>query len=186
MSRERNLGKSCSDAQCERPAVCRGMCNIHYHRRRRGPRRPMPTLTDRFWSKVDKNGPVPAARPDLGPCWLWTRATHPDGYGNIRVSGRGRFAHRLAYELEIGPVPEGLELDHLCRVRICVNPDHLEPVTHAENMRRGSTGILRVPQTHCVRGHPFDEQNTRWSKGRRICRACSAAWERSHRVGSGR
>jgi hypothetical protein len=97
----------------------------------------------RFWAKVDKAGPVPAHRPDLGPCWLWTAATTgSDGeYGYFRLDGRMRPAHLVAWESECGSVPEGLELDHLCRVRICVRPPHLEPVEHIVNARRGAASI---------------------------------------------
>ena len=92
-------------------------------------------------------------------------------------------SHRLAYELEIGPIPAGLEIDHLCRVRNCVNPAHLEPVTHAENIRRG-TGPLaeNARKTECVHGHPLEGANlyVRPGDGHRQCRACntarSAAW----------
>lgn len=101
-----------------------------------GPR-PRP-LEDRLWSRVEL-GPI--VRADLGPCWLWTGAVNAQGYGEL---GRGRhdegnvLAHCAAYELLVGLVPEGLELDHLCRVRRCVNTNHLEPVTHRENMRRAA------------------------------------------------
>lgn len=73
-----------------------------------------------------------------GRCWEWTGGRDGNGYGRIRVGGRQQGAHRISYELFVGPVPTGLELDHLCRLRHCVNPGHLEPVTHAENMRRGA------------------------------------------------
>src|SRR5208337_4315885 len=71
------------------------------------------------------------------PCWIWQRAKHPLGYGSSSGDGEDRIAHRMIYKRHRGPIPEGLELDHLCRQTSCVNPDHLEPVTHAENMRRG-------------------------------------------------
>ena len=139
----------------------------------------MQTLDERFWSKVDQNGPVPAHRPDLGPCWLWTAEyLMPNGYGQLGVGGAAggmQYAHRVAYELLVGPIPDGLEIDHLCFVRHCVNPDHLEPVTHAENVRRQKARI-----THCPQGHAYDAANTHiGKKGERKCRACGR--ERWHR-----
>ena len=110
------------------------------------------SVEERFWAKVDKNG--------LGGCWLWTASRMGLGYGVFYRKGQSRMAHRGAYELFIGPIPEGLELDHLCRVHHCVNPDHLEPVTHRENNMRGIRGTGPLRQTHCRRGHPFDEVNT--------------------------
>lgn len=88
-------------------------------------------------------------------CWLWTAAVDKDpGYGRIWDGHRMAHAHRVVYELNVGPIPDGLELDHLCRVRHCVNPAHLEPVTHAENVRRGAGGVLKqtCPQGHALLG----------------------------------
>lgn len=108
-------------------------------------------------------------------CWDWRASTDAGGYGQMRVGPRGssrlRPAHRLAYELLVGPIPEGLDLDHLCRNRRCVNPAHLEPVTRSENLRRGARSALA---THCPRGHAFDDENTlRTSRGHRYCRTCN-------------
>jgi hypothetical protein len=103
--------------------------------------------------------------PESG-CWLWVGVVNAAGYGQ---SGRG-YAHRVNYEDTVGPVPEGLELDHLCRVRHCVNPAHLEPVTHAENMRRSV-----LARTHCRKGHPYEGDNLMSVSTRpnaRICRTC--------------
>jgi hypothetical protein len=142
-------------------------------------------VAERFWPKVNKDGPVPQHRPDLGPCWLWTAATDRDGYGRFNIGGRViRAAHQVAYSLCVGPVPPGLELDHLCRVHGCVNPDHLEPVTTKENGRRGygAPGI-RARQTACIHGHPFDEANTyRAPNGTRACRRCRADTEQRRRA----
>lgn len=133
---------------------------------------------NRFWSKVEKT--------DM--CWLWTGVKRPAGYGRFG----GAQAHRVAYELLVGPIPAGLELDHLCRVPGCVNPAHLEPVTKAENRhrehvareiedpgwrrrRKMPAGPKFQPQlTHCRKaGHPFDEANTAYlANGNRRCRAC--------------
>lgn len=97
------------------------------------------TAAERFWDRTDLNGPVPEYRPDLGPCWLWSGALH-NGYGGFFADGQRWRVHRWSYEFLVGPIPEGLHLDHLCRVRHCVNPAHLEPVTNQENIRRGEAG----------------------------------------------
>jgi hypothetical protein len=111
---------------------------------------------------VNRDGP--------GGCWLWTRGT-VKGYGQIGVSGRDRiYTHRLSWELHRGPIPEGLYIDHLCRVRACCNPGHLEPVTNQENVRRG----LHIPdatRAACHNGHPWDDVYTA-PDGYRYCRPC--------------
>jgi hypothetical protein len=114
----------------------------------------------RFWDKVRK---------DADGCWRWTGAIQGAGYGNFWVDDKCRLSHRVAYDMLVGPIPEGLELDHLCRNRECVNPAHLEPVTRTENQRRG----LRAMRVECVNGHPYDAANTyRRPNGTRDCRAC--------------
>lgn len=131
---------------------------------------------DRFWSKVDKNGPVPAHRPELGRCWLWIAGT-TKGYGRFWLNGRPRGAHQVAWEMKHGPIPDGLEPDHLCRVRHCVNDAHLEPVTRAENTRRGGSGAVaaarQLAKTHCPQGHPYSGDNLYvTTSGYRKCRTC--------------
>jgi len=130
------------------------------------------TVEDRFWAKVNKAGPTPPRRPELGPCWIWT-AGLAEGYGQFRYPG-GHSAYRYAYELLVGPVPEGLQLDHLCRNRACVNPAHLEPVTALVNQHRGETIAARnAAKTHCPQGHEFTPENTYVnSKGSRECLIC--------------
>jgi hypothetical protein len=133
----------------------------------------------RFWSRVDRNGPVPEFAPHLGPCWMWTGAKvecQPGHfYGSAALRGE-RYAHRNAYILAVGPIPDGLQLDHLCRVTLCVNPTHLEAVTARENVHRGKNGVLRHlraprrPPTHCVRGHERTPENM--TSGRN-CRKCA-------------
>lgn len=124
-------------------------------------------LPKRFWARVSLS--------ESG-CWLWTRPM-PDGYGRLRYAGKGsRFgvAHRFAYQHLIGVIPQGLQLDHLCRVRNCVNPTHLEPVTSRENTLRGNTPAARnAAKTHCPRGHEYTPINTYVCKrGLRMCRLC--------------
>lgn len=134
-----------------------------------------------YWSRVDKNGPIPPHRPDLGPCWLWTGPLHHTGYANVGFHEGGRRiqegAHVWAYRTHVGPVPRGKELDHLCRVRHCLRPSHLEPVTKRENWARGESPSAIVRRTQaCMAGHPFDDKNTyRSAKGSRNCRACNKA-----------
>lgn len=107
-------------------------------------------------------------------CLFWTGAKH-DGYGSAHVAGRTVVVHRYVYEQLVGPIPEGHQLDHVCRTRACVNVEHLEPVLPGENTRR----IVRTPKTHCVHGHPYDEANTYVDRrGHRTCRECK---RRQHR-----
>jgi hypothetical protein len=112
------------------------------------------------------------------PCWRWTGAKDSHAYGNVRVQGRVRKAHRVIYERLSGPMPPDLECDHLCRDRACVHPEHIEPVTHAENARRGDgswmPGERQRTKTHCKRGHSYSSENTysQPSTGGRLCRAC--------------
>ncbi len=97
-------------------------------------------------------------------CWRWTGRLDHGGYGQIKVDGVNHTAHRYAYINLVGPVPEGHDLDHLCRNRWCACPQHLEPVTHKENIRRGMTGKTRSNRTHCSGGHLWDASNSRYNK----------------------
>jgi hypothetical protein len=109
-------------------------------------------------------------------CWAWTGPTDRGGYGMTTLGKQKVMAHRVVYELLVGPIPEGLHLDHLCRRRECLNPAHLEPVTQAENNRRAGAA-----KTHCIHGHEYTPENTyRRPRGVRECRACRA--ERTLRV----
>lgn len=110
-------------------------------------------------------------------CWLWIGSDDgKNGYGKIMVNGVRERAHRASWEMFRGPVPDGHEIDHLCRIPCCVNPNHLEPVLPVENRRRGKLGILREPKTHCPHGHPYSGDNLYIDpKGCLICRTCVAA-----------
>lgn len=134
-----------------------------------------PTLAERFWPKVNKAGPISIHRPDLGSCWLWTASlTKPGGHGKFWIGGSFTTAHRASYEILVGPIPDGRQLDHLCRVRHCVNPAHLEPVSSGENTLRGvSFAAVNAAKDCCPSGHLYDEANTRIYRGRRYCRTCN-------------
>lgn len=105
------------------------------------------------------------AKEDEPGCWVWVGTLQKNGYGSFYAGGRTLRAHRWAYEHFIGPIPDGLQTDHLCRNRACVNPDHLEPVTPKVNARRAM-------RSHCVNGHEFTDQNTYFHAGKRYCREC--------------
>ncbi len=131
--------------------------------------RPVPELRPaqeaRFWSKVDAEG----------DCWLWTGALQSSGYGNLSLDKKWYVAHRVAYAILVGNPPSGVDLDHLCRNRRCVNPDHLEPVTRSTNLRRGvgpsTTSLRAAASSTCKRGHEYGDLR-RASDGARLCRTC--------------
>jgi hypothetical protein len=129
-----------------------------------GPRYSREEFERRFWARVKRTA----------GCWFWLGPLH-NGYGRVRYfDGTATNPHRASYMLLKGPIPEGLQLDHLCRVRNCVNPAHLEPVTPRENTFRGnSPSVANAAKTHCVRGHPYSSTNTYVdATGSRHCRAC--------------
>lgn len=197
----------CSVEGCNRESSKRGMCNTHYIRwrrhgdvnvvraRRYGPSRICEvegcdetvlakgkcrphyegwTPKPMFWQHVEMPG-------DLDGCWLWVGPDTGDGYGRCG-KGTGRIysasAHRRCYQMLIGDIPDGLCLDHLCRNRRCISPWHLEPVTLAENIRRGAHAWER---THCPQGHEFTPENTRIYKGSKFCIECNREAGRRYR-----
>lgn len=131
-----------------------------------------------------------SSRTEPGPdgCLLYTGNLNNRGYGMLSVDGTPTLAHRAMYELTVGPIPDGMNLDHTCHNRDtacmggdacwhrrCINVEHLEPVTGAENTRRGKSWAINGTKTHCPQGHPYDQDNTHVWNGRRYCRACNNA-----------
>lgn len=154
--------RTCVIEGCDSPTVARGWCSRHYSKwRLHGDplhitARDLST-NERFWRFVNRSA----------DCWLWIGGKDYDGYGIFKSNGRSHRAHRFAYELLVGPIPDGLTLDHLCRVTCCVNPKHLEPVTTRVNTLRG-TGppAVNARRVLCVNGHPLPPN--------RKCKVCAA------------
>jgi len=137
-------------------------------------------IRDRFWSKVNRTS----------TCWLWAAATDKDGYGAFMVGSkknhtkRMKKSHRISYQWAKGPIANGLEIDHICRVRECVNPDHLEAVTHRINWMRGDNHAAKnMTKTHCRKGHEYSGKNLRVnSLGKRCCKMCDRDRKRIKRT----
>lgn len=183
------IGQSlCRVPGCPRPVRARGWCFAHWQKWRKygdplvGKTRLVVyrSAEEAFWARVC------VASPD--ECWLWTGSISDGGYGRLTFGGRQRYAHQWCYELNIGPIPDGLVIDHLCHNadrdcieerrcphRRCCNPAHLEATTMAENLRRGN-GLIgqNNRKTHCKYGHEFTPENTAYNKGWRQCRRCAA------------
>lgn len=135
-------------------------------------------IEKRFWSRID-----------ITPtCWVWRGLLDEAGYGRFKFAWTFLPAHRFSYETRVGPIPDGLHLDHLCRNRRCVRPEHLEPVTEKENNARGNSNgrgaAFYRAKSHCPQGHAYDSVNTRtWGpRQHRYCRACDRNWHRVMRT----
>lgn len=186
----------CAVDGCQRSVSARGWCGMHYARWR-AHKNPLMTLmptrvngtpAQRFYAKV--------AAPDTQSCCLWLGHTSKRGYGRFRLNGVYVNAHRASYILSIGPLSDELDLDHLCHTRDtacpggvtckhrrCVNPEHLEPVTHSENSkRRGDTASLRKTRTHCRNNHPLDAENVVMNQGKSRCKTCRRTSDRKYRL----
>lgn len=197
----------CKVDGCDSPVKARGKCDLHYRRELKQVNpTPAPSnscacgcggltrstyMTGHHRKVKGAKPPVPAKPVDQRiresstvtetGCWEWNLATDKDGYGSIKVAGRTRYAARTSYEVFIDDVPEGMVVHQKCNNRGCVNPDHLEAITHVEQVARGASDPLknfasyyerRRAATHCPNGHPWDEENTRRNEVQRVCRAC--------------
>lgn len=163
---------TCALIGCERDrtTAC-GLCDEHY-----APWRVERLRADRALNTHMKNYFVTPSG-----CWEWQGTVNSNGYGSIGHLGKRMSTHRLSYELHVGPIPEGLVIDHLCRNRACCNPAHLEPVTQGENTRRGEP----AQRTHCPQGHAYDGDNVRIyidpsGYRHRGCKTCKRDWERRY------
>lgn len=158
----------CVEPDCDRPARALGFCTMHRARQRAAERPPAPPrprkwTTDNCYTVADSG------------CWEWRGPQNPMGYGTHPQA----LAHRWMYAELVGPIPDGLTIDHLCRNTICVNPAHLEPVTMAENNRR-ATLARQAERPTCIRGHEYTSENTYVAPGtlRRSCRTCHRDYQR--------
>lgn len=180
----------CFECGTESSRIRRGMCEADYRRWLRSTKQPVKSavkpISERLDSKTDRTG----------ECWIWTGSYDGTGYGKIWNQQIKRLvpAHRASYEVHVGPIPDGYEIDHLCRIKGCIRPDHLEAVTPEENKRRAVPFLApwNALKTHCRKGHPYDAENTRvylapgaTSAGRH-CRACDRERCRVRRTERGR
>lgn len=179
--------RSCSLPDCDLKHHARGFCRSHYHQHvTPAPGKPRLPLRERFMASVQVDA-------DQSGCWLWTRRLHPTGYGYFstrRPDGKWgpRRAHRVSYELFVGPIPDGLTIDHLCGVRHCVNPQHLNAVTQRENtLRNGSPAAENARVETCLRGHPLEGDNLQVINSaagvKRRCKTCARERRRVRRLG---
>lgn len=180
---------TCSIDDCSAPAICKGMCGKHYaqQRRQQQPKRPKPTFIERFHSYRPEGPP--------GECWPWLGTVNHEGYGVLQDNRRQSKAHRVAYELTKGSIPDGYVIDHVCHNadpscplgddclhRRCCNPAHLEAVPSATNITRAKP--LRRHKTHCPQGHPYDdpEHATLCQNGYPRCKTCHREREAARRA----
>lgn len=171
--------RTCGEHECQEKFYARNRCRRHYRKAfADGTLNVLErTPAERFWEKVDRRGDA--------ECWPWTGAIGSGGYGNFFAEGSYCNAHRFSYELNVGPIPAGLQIDHVsergCEGKSCVNPAHLEPVTGRENVLRAPASIpaINLSRSHCPQGHAYDVENTYiTSTGSRQCRACHRTRER--------
>lgn len=169
----------CEFENCKERPKHRGRCGRHYRllllSGDRAIQRVGVPAVARFWSKVNKSGPMPTVGNVQGACWQWTKGTIPSGYGSFHVSRTKTVgAHRYAWEALHGPIPDDLTIDHLCRNKQCVNPDHMEVVTRGVNTLRAiDIGARNRHKTHCSNGHEYTPENTRIKADKsRRCRTC--------------
>lgn len=183
----------CLVQECERSPEKRGWCGMHYRRwQRHGttatPQRPKirKPEEERFWAKVERDGPIPDHLPELGECWIWTASTNAGGYGTMKFRGRSELAHRIAWVLEHGPIPGDLHVLHKCDNPPCVRDEHHFLGTPADNVldmiekeRIKGSPAANSFKTHCPEGHPYDRVA---ADGGRACRRCAAAATRRYRA----
>lgn len=170
--------RECLAEGCGRPTHARRLCKMHYKRQSRN-QQPLPPSfaagnEDAFWVRVCRGE----------GCWEWAGSKTAAGYGNLRLpSGANGYAHRVSFELTRGPIPAGMVLDHLCRNRACVNPEHLEPVSQLENVRRGASAYGEIKKS-CPRGHDMTDATNVYTRpsGYKVCRHCASAQNDKRRV----
>lgn len=178
--RPRGASRVCELPGCTNVHYARGWCANHYRRWARYGTTDLstPSAEVRFFSRVEGS-------PDYDDCWIWVGRIQPNGYGQFSVKHKHVYAHRWAYTHLIGEIPDGLELDHLCRVRACCNPWHLDPVTRQVNTLRGLAGDVAreaaKAKVACPNGHPYEGDSFYINaQNIRVCRVCRRAKERSY------